>query len=138
MLRGDALRVIRNRPVDFVKSSLARLGRFWGVSPAAPVYSIRIRMLTALWTVPLWGFLIVGLCRPEAWKWPRAAAPATLVGLSLVHSVYWTDMRMRSAAVPAIALVAASYNREGGGRKNHQISISNALKSLPRNAIEKN
>ena len=117
MLRSDALRVIRNRPGDFVKSSIARLGRFWGVSPAASVYSNWIRMLTASWTVPLWGFLIVGLCRPESWKWPRGAAPATLLGLSLVHSVYWTDMRMRSAAVPAIALVTASCTRVGQGQK---------------------
>src|SRR5205823_6088481 len=41
------------------------------------------------------------------WWWPRIAAPMMGVGLTLVHAVFWTDLRMRAPMVPAIALVAA-------------------------------
>ena len=107
ILRDEALRVIRERPGDFARATLARLGRFWGIAPAAAVYPLRLRIATALWTVPLWLALVSGLCRREVWGWPHVAAPATLLALTLVHGAYWTDMRMRAAAVPAIALTAA-------------------------------
>lgn len=107
MLRDDALRVIRQRPGDFFRATLARLGRFWGVAPAGAVYPRWLRIGIACWTSPLWLALVAGLCSRGVWKWPRSAAPATLLALTLVHGVYWTDMRMRAAAVPAIALIAA-------------------------------
>ena len=38
-----------------------------------------------------------------------AGSPRRLIvaGLTLVHSVFWTDLRMRAPIVPAIALIAA-------------------------------
>ena len=32
-----------------------------------------------------------------------------IVGLTVVHFAYWTDMRMRAPIVPAIALIAAGF-----------------------------
>lgn len=107
-MRAYAVRVIRQRPRDFLRASIARLGRFWGVAPAEAVYPRSYRIATACWTIPLWLALLAGLFRRVNWSWPRLAAGATLLGLSLVHTVYWTDLRMRAAAVPAIALLAAS------------------------------
>jgi hypothetical protein len=107
-MRASALRVIGARPGDFLRASLARLGRFWGLAPAGAVYPRWLRVATALWTAPLWAALVLGLASPAAWRWPRATAPAMLLALSLVHSFYWTDLRMRAPAVPAIALIAAS------------------------------
>ena len=49
------------RPRDFARASLARLGRFWSVAPSGAVYPARLRLATAAWTVPLWAALIVGL-----------------------------------------------------------------------------
>jgi 4-amino-4-deoxy-L-arabinose transferase-like glycosyltransferase len=107
-LRGDALRLIRERPRDFVRASIARLARFWSVVPAAAVYPGALRLATAAWTVPLWLALGVGLTRRSTWRWPRVAAPLWIVALSAVHTVYWTDLRMRAPLVPAIALVAVA------------------------------
>jgi 4-amino-4-deoxy-L-arabinose transferase-like glycosyltransferase len=107
-MRREALAVIAARPGDFAKASLARLARFWAVAPAAAVYSRALRLATAFWTAPLWVALALGLARRRAWTWPRVAAPVTLLALSTVHSVFWTDMRMRAAVVPAIALIAAT------------------------------
>ena len=107
-MRDYAVRVIRRRPRDFLRASIGRLGRFWGVAPANAVYPWPLRVATTCWTVPLWAALVVGLRRPRNWSWPRLAAVTTPIALSLVHILYWTDMRMRTAAIPAIALLAAS------------------------------
>lgn len=111
LLRDAAIRVIRDRPADFARASLARLGRFWGLAPAAAVYPGWLRLATAVWTAPLWVAVALGLTARPVWAWPRAAAPLTVLTLTLVHSLYWTDLRMRAPAVPALALIAASASR---------------------------
>ena len=115
-MRDEALRVIASRPVDFARATVARLGRFWGVAPSAAVYAGRLRWLTAAWTAPLWVALLLGLTTRGVWVWPRVAAPLTILALTAVHSVFWTDMRMRATVVPAVALVVAASSpraREG-------------------------
>jgi hypothetical protein len=107
-LRAAALRLAFDRPGDFLRASLARLGRFWGLAPAPGIYPWWLRLATAVWTAPLWIALVIGLASRETWRWPRVAAAATIAALSAVHAVYWTDLRMRAPVVPAIALVAAS------------------------------
>jgi 4-amino-4-deoxy-L-arabinose transferase-like glycosyltransferase len=107
-LRSFALQLAWARPRDFARASLARLGRFWGIAPAGAVYPSWLRALTALWTVPLGIALVAGLCRRTLWTWPRIAAPLMLAALSAVHSVYWTDLRMRAPLIPAIALIVVS------------------------------
>jgi 4-amino-4-deoxy-L-arabinose transferase-like glycosyltransferase len=107
-LRDAALRLLWDRPRDFARASLARLGRFWGVSPAGAVYPRALRLATSVWTIPLWIALGLGLLRRTLWSWPQVTAPIFVLSLSAVHAVYWTDMRMRAPIVPAIALIAAS------------------------------
>jgi 4-amino-4-deoxy-L-arabinose transferase-like glycosyltransferase len=107
-MRSKALRFIAAHPRDFVRASLARLGRFWGLAPSGAVYPGRLRALTAAWTLPLWLALALGLVRGRVWSWPRVAAPVAILALTAVHTVYWTDLRMRATIVPAVALVAAS------------------------------
>ena len=104
----EAIRFIRSHPGDFVRASLARLGRFWGVMPADAVYPSALRLATALWTIPLWCLLILGALRRNAWEWPFVTAVACILALTAVHAVFWTDLRMRAPIVPAIALLAAN------------------------------
>ncbi|WP_254053860.1 dolichyl-phosphate-mannose-protein mannosyltransferase [Singulisphaera sp. GP187] len=106
-IRAIALRFIASRPRDFVRASAARLERFWGFAPAGAVYSRVVRGVTLIWTVPLWLAFALGLTRRGLWRWPGVAAPAFVFALTAVHSIYWTDMRMRAPIVPAIALIAA-------------------------------
>jgi Dolichyl-phosphate-mannose-protein mannosyltransferase len=106
-LRATVWELARARPADFARASLARLGRFWGLAPAASVYPSRIRWVTIAWTIPFWIALLFGLMQGELWRWPRIAAPLWVAGLTLVHCVFWTDLRMRAPIVPAIALIAA-------------------------------
>ena len=116
-LRDQGLRMLRERPRDFVRASIGRIGRFWGVAPSARVYPARLRILTAVWTVPLWIGLAVGLCRRDVWRWPGITAPMIIIGLSAVHLVYWTDLRMRVPVVPAIALIASGAGFMTTGRR---------------------
>jgi hypothetical protein len=106
-LRAKVWGLARERPRDFARASLARLGRFWGLAPAPSVYSGPIRWVTVAWTLPLWVAMLLGLVRADLWRWPRIAAPLVVAGLTLAHCLFWTDLRMRAPAVPAIALIAA-------------------------------
>jgi 4-amino-4-deoxy-L-arabinose transferase-like glycosyltransferase len=106
-LRDGVIRLARSQPQEFIRASWQRLERFWSVSPALAVYAPAVRWVTALWTIPLWLALILGLSRQYIWSWSRIAAPLSVIGLTLVHSLYWTDLRMRAPIVPAIALIAA-------------------------------
>ena len=98
--RRAALRVIADQPVDFARASLARLGRFWGLAPAGAVYPRQLRIASMIWTLPLWIGLALGLFRRDAWRWPRVVAPCLMVGLSFVHTFFWTDLRMRASIDP--------------------------------------
>jgi len=106
-LKAQVWSLARNRPVDFGRAMLARLGHFWSVAPAASVYSGRARWATMAWTIPLWAAVCLGLLQPGLWRWPRISAPLIAIGLTLVHVLFWTDLRMRAPIIPAIALVAA-------------------------------
>jgi hypothetical protein len=112
-LRNQALELAIREPVDFMRASLQRLGRFWSIAPAMAVYRPLVRYATAAWTVPLWMALGLGLCRRSSWRWPQITAPLLLLGLNVVHTFYWTDLRMRAPVVPAIALLAASATLPG-------------------------
>jgi hypothetical protein len=107
-LRNEVIKLAFERPVTFLAASIDRLARFWSVAPAPAVYPRIARWATAAWTIPLWIALVLGMSRPRLWSWPQISAPLQLAGLSLVHSLYWTDLRMRAPIVPAIALIAAT------------------------------
>jgi len=106
ILLASGARMLVERPRDFARATLARLGRFWGVAPSGAVYPARLRLATALWTVPLWAALVLGSLRRDHWTWPRISALLCVAALTAVHAVFWTDMRMRAPIVPAIALIA--------------------------------
>jgi hypothetical protein len=106
-LRNQGLRMLRARPGTFFRASLARLGRFWGLAPSGAVYPWWLRLGTAAWTIPLWIALVFGLTRRDLWRWPSIPGPLLMIGLTVVHSAYWTDLRMRVPLVAAIALTAA-------------------------------
>jgi hypothetical protein len=107
-LRNRVVKLAVAQPLTFLRAGLQRLGRFWSLTPAVAVYSPIVRWATAVWTLPLWIALGLGLARRSLWRWPQIAAPLLVAGLSLVHALFWTDLRMRAPIVPAIALVAVS------------------------------
>jgi hypothetical protein len=118
-MQAEVWRLARERPRDFARATLARLGHFFGVAPAASVYPSSVRWASIAWTVPLWIALALGLSRRSLWQWPQVAAPMMVIGLTLVHAFFWTDLRMRAPIVPAIALIAAGAGRPGVRDRAH-------------------
>ena len=116
-LFASGARMLVERPRDFARASLARLGRFWSVAPAGAVYPAPLRLATACWTVPLLVALIVGLRYRDVWAWPAVSALVCVAALCAVHAVFWTDMRMRAPIVPAIALIASGSGRSRAGSR---------------------
>jgi 4-amino-4-deoxy-L-arabinose transferase-like glycosyltransferase len=98
---------IGNQPGLFARASIARVVRLWGLAPAGAVYGWPVRLATAVWSLPLLLGMVAGLLRFSAWRWPGLTAVAFMAGITAVHAVYWTDLRMRAPIVPAIALVVA-------------------------------
>jgi hypothetical protein len=99
---------IARDPGMFALSCLYRLGWFWALAPhdASPPVRLAIGSWYAGWFLAaLWGIVRLG----RGWASPRWMAPAALVvTLSLVHAVYWSNMRMRAPVMPIVYVVAAS------------------------------
>tara|TARA_R110002072_G_scaffold302100_1_gene483995 strand:- start:191779 stop:193074 length:1296 start_codon:yes stop_codon:yes gene_type:complete len=100
---------ILSNPMKFVQSCSLRVQRFWACQPSVstdiPTWLIqggRVYYLGAFVLAAV-GFI----CCIRMWLkyW---TIPTMVVALVLVHSVYWSNARMRSAIVPVIALATAA------------------------------
>lgn len=118
----EGVRTIGDRPGDFVRAAAARLGRFWSITPSSRVYPPALRLATAAWTIPFWILVGVAVIRRPVVAWPVVAALAVPVALTAVHAFYWTDLRMRAPAVPALALIAGTW---GGRSRRAGASVPN-------------
>ena len=118
-LTAEGWRMARAAPALFARAAVARVERFWGIMPARSVYGPALRTAAAVWTVPLFLALGAALASRTTWTWPRVAAAAAVLALMVVHTFYWTDLRMRAPVVPMIALLAAGARVPGigSGRK---------------------
>ncbi|HEY4312623.1 MAG TPA: hypothetical protein VGN12_24450 [Pirellulales bacterium] len=108
-----AWQTMRDEPRMFLRACVYRLSRFWGVLPLAlPQQTPRERM--SRYAIAVFYSVELSLALLGAWRLRRdlLASPwlfALLLAVSftLVHTFYWTDMRMRAPVVPAVALAAA-------------------------------
>jgi hypothetical protein len=102
---------IAAEPRLFLRACRLRCAEFWNVVPLAPSRS-------TLGTAVVWGvgvgyalelvFFLAGLATlvrrwDERWTLPLLL----ILNFTLVHLVYWSNMRMRAPLVPLIALIAA-------------------------------
>jgi hypothetical protein len=107
----QAYKSIRAQPRLFLRACALRFVLFWNVVPLLPSRSTLSQLV-------VWGFcagyvielilFVIGLAS-LAWRWDwRWALPlCVILNFTLVHLVYWSNMRMRAPLVPLIALVAA-------------------------------
>ena len=109
-LAGFAREWITGNPVKFLQSSVLRFQRFWAFRPStsssgAPTWLVQ---LVGVYYLGVFTLALIGLAR---WRnsillvW---TVPAMVLALTLVHFVYWSNARMRSAVVPAISLATAA------------------------------
>ena len=123
LARQLALKTMRADPAGFARATGVRLGRFWSLSPHTTAHTAghpaRLELASTRWLIASWylaefamalgGLAAVASGRNRA-TW--LAGVLLVVVLSVVHSVYWSDLRMRAPAMPVIALLAAA----GAGR----------------------
>ena len=101
---------IRQDPGGFVRACIYRLSRLWsplplrhGGPPSASIIAVTVFYSLVMLSV-LSGLVMLR----RQWLQPIWAASLCLVlALVAVHAVYWTDMRMRSPAIPVLAILAA-------------------------------
>lgn len=110
-----ARQTIRDEPGMFAYSSLVRIGRLW--TPLPHRLSLdeswarrAMRYAVAAWYV---GTLIavlggIVILRGQLWRTPWVWAVLLCLSFTVVHSVYWSNMRMRAPLMPAIYLIAVS------------------------------
>lgn len=105
---------IANDRNGFIWATLWRVGRLLSPMPqvfenASTAKRIGAAAITIYYTATI-GLMIWGLFRlgGELLQ-PRWLAAITLVlSLMVVHSIYWSNMRMRAPAIPAMAILAAA------------------------------
>lgn len=104
---------IYRQPRMFVWSCLVRATRLWSPFPHATQQRSRLVIAAVgCWYVALYVMVLIGvvrICRDPRfhWRiwWPFAAL---LFTLTAVHAVYWSNIRMRAPAIPALAILASA------------------------------
>jgi hypothetical protein len=105
---------IRRDPLMFAYSCLVRLGRLWNVLPhqTSPDESTSrrgLRFAVAIWYMLelLLAAAGIALLRRRLLLSPWAWGTILVVSLSAVHTIFWTDMRMRAPLMIVVALLTA-------------------------------
>lgn len=107
LAQQSAKATIARAPAMFALSCLYRTSWFWALAPheASRLARLAIGAWYAVWFLcALAGIVRIG----RSWASPAWLAAAALVlTLTLVHAVYWSNMRMRAPLMPIVYIVAA-------------------------------
>jgi hypothetical protein len=110
MCYAAARATITREPRTFVYSCLVRLGRLWSPLPHQTDGRSRSQVvLVGVFYSFIYVAIVFAICRlgrsvfSSSW-WPIWTLAITL---SVVHAIYWSNLRMRAPIVPALAVVAA-------------------------------
>ncbi len=117
---GAAKATIARRPGTFLLACLYRCGWFWAWWPYGQGSLLSLFLIGswyASWTLLL---LFAALRTPHRiFQLPWIALFALLFSLTAVHSVYWSNMRMRAPIMSSVYLIAGAAfvsNRTNGSR----------------------
>ena len=122
MAYSAARQTIARQPLMFCWSSLIRIGWLWSAWPNTGPVAARVAI--GLWYASLFVAAILGISRMvrelglRGWLSQWWLPLMLLLSLTLIHAVFWSNMRMRAPAcgVLAIAAVAGARGRHGGRR----------------------
>ena len=109
----QAVAAIRAEPRSFLKATALRLERFWAMSAAGTESSPIMQLAVSVWYCLLWIGLVlqmIGCWFRRKSKQSVSSAELWLVVLSflLMHSVYWTDTRMRAPVMPILCVLSVA------------------------------
>lgn len=97
------IQAIRQSPGSFLQACGLRLQRFWSVSTAE--HNSRMQnTLLSVWYGALWTGVLVAACLQLKRRNIGLCAPLWLciAAFCLMHTVYWTDTRMRTPVMPVM------------------------------------
>ncbi len=104
-------------PWTFAKACVIRIVWFWAIWPAPGQASLYLSILIGCWYSILFVLFLWGSVPGLAGWWSRRISASTslawlpaatlIVGLTLIHAVYWSNMRMRAPLIPIVAVIAA-------------------------------
>ncbi len=102
---------IKADPASFLKACLLRLQRFWALTTADSQVSSRVSPGVSLWYALLWCGLVIE--RVTAWRRGKTLQTGpvgdlwlTVLSFMLMHTVYWTDTRMRAPLMPILIVIS--------------------------------
>lgn len=110
-----AIDSIQAQPTSFLWASIDRVLQLWNPLPhRTPQSKSRARDLlryaTCAWYLLVYGFALVGIVTLRG-RLPRLEWLAGLLlclSFTLMHSVYWSNLRMRAPLMPVVALLAGA------------------------------
>ncbi len=112
----EAIRTIRREPDIFAYSCLLRVGQLWSPLPHRSLSgnethdSTLLRYCVAVWYIGVYVLALVGVAKlrwrilQTPWVWGVLLA----LSFTLVHTFYWTNLRMRAPLMPVVCLLAAA------------------------------
>jgi 4-amino-4-deoxy-L-arabinose transferase-like glycosyltransferase len=131
----DAFQTIREQPGMFAYSCLIRVGRLWQLVPHrtkerdSPWHTVA-RYAIGVWYFGVLALAAVGVWRlgRRFWRTPWLWGVLLCASFTLVHTFYWSNMRMRAPLAPVIACTAAAgWMWIRTGRKVRKSLLSNDL-----------
>ncbi len=112
--RDRAKEAIRAEPGMFVLASLVRVRDLWSPLPqkttiSESTYRTLARYVIAIWYVGLYLLAATGAwrLRDQLLRSPWIWGLTLCLAFTAVHSVYWSNLRMRAPLIPVVALLAA-------------------------------
>ncbi len=102
---------ISANPRLFLRACVLRCAEFWNVIPLSPSRSGTSAVLVwgtcAGYTIELTLFVVGVVSLLRRWDDRWALLLVLILNFSLVHLLYWSNMRMRAPLVPLIAVIAS-------------------------------
>jgi 4-amino-4-deoxy-L-arabinose transferase-like glycosyltransferase len=104
---------IAQQPILFAYASVVKAGRFWQLMPHRLARSestarFMLRLAVGLWYGVLFACALVGCIalRTNLIRSPWLWGMLLIVSLTAVHTIYWSNMRMRAPVMPVVCLLA--------------------------------
>jgi hypothetical protein len=112
LARNMAFKTIRERPLSFAKSCVARLVWLWAPWPNQG--GVFTRAGIGAWYFAVYAAAVVGFANlirtfrstPNTTRYWLPLL-TLILSVSMVHSVFWSNMRMRAVCVPAVSILAS-------------------------------
>lgn len=105
--KKEATTWMSDHPDQATRSILYHLRSFWSVSPRADSKGFGT-VVTIYYVVFLLAIVVIGVrYLPRLFCWPGWIITFAVLSFTVVHAIYWSDMRMRAPLAPVLAVLLA-------------------------------